>query len=398
MYVLPCIFTICTAQNVFAGWTLLNLPANGYDAFAVMGPYLFAGSYGGGVYRTTDDGVSWMAMDNQLSDKNVISFGVGGGVLYAGTDNGIFRSIDSGATWMLSIEGLTGEIIANGFTSGDTNVFAGLSYSGTYITTDDGLQWKQSINGLSDLDVTALFANSVMSLAGTDTGVFYSSDNGAHWQISDLAGTTIHAFAETGATLFAGTNNGVYISANNGVNWELANSDMTYYTTALAVYGGTIFAGASSGVMLSSDNGANWTSISKGFTDSVDVSSLIVSDSSLFAGTLTGGVWRRPLSELITPVKEETGSSIPATLQLFQNYPNPFNASTTITFSLSEIQNISIKVYNILGEEIAALADGEFTPGAHSVFFDAHNLLNGVYFYRLNTGMNAQTGRMIVLH
>lgn len=75
--------------------------------------------------------------------------------------------------------------------------------------------------------------------------------------------------------------------------------------------------------------------------------------------------------------------NIPDVSQLFQNYPNPFNPSTTIRFSLLQRGHVTLKVFDVLGREVANLMNGELNPGEHSVVFDAKSLPTGVYFYRL---------------
>jgi hypothetical protein len=69
---------------------------------------------------------------------------------------------------------------------------------------------------------------------------------------------------------------------------------------------------------------------------------------------------------------------------LAQNYPNPFNPSTTITFNLNKDNNVTIYLYNVLGQKIKTLVSGNFTAGKHSVDFNAENLSSGTYFYELN--------------
>jgi len=80
---------------------------------------------------------------------------------------------------------------------------------------------------------------------------------------------------------------------------------------------------------------------------------------------------------------------------LSQNYPNPFNPATTIRFTLSEASLVSIKVYNLIGEEVATLVNNTLTGGSHSVVFNAVNLASGVYIYRIQANINgAKTGNV----
>jgi hypothetical protein len=90
----------------------------------------------------------------------------------------------------------------------------------------------------------------------------------------------------------------------------------------------------------------------------------------------------------ITPVK----------FSLDQNYPNPFNPSTKIQYTLPENSFVSLKVYNTIGQEVAALVNGVVPAGSHEINFDASKLNSGVYFYTLKSGNNfVQTRKMILM-
>ena len=88
---------------------------------------------------------------------------------------------------------------------------------------------------------------------------------------------------------------------------------------------------------------------------------------------------------------------IPNEYSLSQNYPNPFNPSTVIDFALPTNSNVSIKVFNNLGEEVAELVNREMNAGYHSVNFNATNLSSGIYFYRISAGHFVKTNKMILL-
>ncbi len=90
-------------------------------------------------------------------------------------------------------------------------------------------------------------------------------------------------------------------------------------------------------------------------------------------------------------------SSLPSDFALNQNYPNPFNPTTTIEFSLPTPSDVSLKVYNVIGQEVASLVDGPMGAGSHTVQFDASNLSSGVYFYRLTAGGVTQSKKMSLL-
>lgn len=93
----------------------------------------------------------------------------------------------------------------------------------------------------------------------------------------------------------------------------------------------------------------------------------------------------------------ETGSGLPLTYKLSQNYPNPFNPTTTIDFSLPKTQNVTLKVYNILGQQVASLINGNMTAGYHSIRFDASNLSSGMYIYKISAGSFTSAKKMMLL-
>ena len=96
-------------------------------------------------------------------------------------------------------------------------------------------------------------------------------------------------------------------------------------------------------------------------------------------------------------VSVDDPQSLPVTYKLEQNFPNPFNPSTTINFAVPESGHFTLKVYNLLGQEVATLINGEITSGTHQVTFDANNLASGLYVYKLSGNSVNLTKKMMLL-
>ncbi len=92
-----------------------------------------------------------------------------------------------------------------------------------------------------------------------------------------------------------------------------------------------------------------------------------------------------------------TAALLPGTLSLEQNYPNPFNPETMISYRLSAAARVSLRVFDLLGREVAVLADGVLPAGTHTVAWNAAGHPSGIYFYRLETGLATETRKMAVV-
>jgi hypothetical protein len=119
------------------------------------------------------------------------------------------------------------------------------------------------------------------------------------------------------------------------------------------------------------------------------------------AAFMIGGTDGKPIGDPywffgLTDVKQES-SNIPTHFSLSNNYPNPFNPSTTITYTLSKGGYTTLKVYNILGKEVATIYQGYQNPGLYKANFDASRLSSGIYFYRLQADGFDQTKKMTLM-
>jgi len=252
-------------------------------------------------------------------------------------------------------------------------------------------QWVQT-DGPYGGRVACFAMNGSSLFVGTrDSGVFLSTNNGASW-------TAVNNGL---------TNTRVFLSSSNGAYWTAVNNGLTNTRiVSFAVSGSMLFAGTSRGVFLSTNNGTSWTAINTGLT-SIEVRSLAIKGANFFAGTSDGGVWRRPLSEIVTTVEEDF-NQVPVGFALSQNHPNPFlsgatsqavrNSSTQISFALPSAQKVTLKVYNLAGQEVATLLHDEpKAAGVHEVRFEAQALPGGMYFYRLEAKGFVKTMKMLLV-
>ena len=98
------------------------------------------------------------------------------------------------------------------------------------------------------------------------------------------------------------------------------------------------------------------------------------------------------------PAVELAGDgSLPSNFRLSQNYPNPFNPTTNLSFDLIRADRVSLRIYNILGQEVATLVDGRLNAGSYKVSFDATDLASGVYIYRMSTSTHSEARKMVFM-
>jgi hypothetical protein len=279
-----------------------------------------------------------------------------------------------------------------------SNLFAG-THAGVFRCSSNDTVWSSATGNLPNTNIFALASNGGNLFAGSsNNGVFLSTNNGADWSAANtnLTNAGIRALAVVGSSLFAATTFGVFRTSDNGSNWTVGNGDISSLSAyALCSTDTSVFAGGAAGsVFLSGDGGTNWRPFNIGLTNA-DVRGLAVVGTNLFAGTFGGGVWRRPLSEFVTRV--DAVYPAPSRFQLLQNYPNPFNPNTTISFMLPARGKVSLKVFNLLGEEVTTLREQEYPPGHHKIEWNASGLSSGVYYYRLQTGTTAEMKKMLLV-
>ncbi len=297
MLPLLCLWLEAAAQNF---WQQTNGPYGGVvQALAINSSgHIFAGTFGGGVFLSTDNGSSWMTVNIGLTNTNVRALAINSsGVIFAGTNgSGTFRSTDNGGSWTAVNTGLIHIVLSLAINSSG-HIFAGTLGRGVFRSMDNGSSWTAINTGLTNNFVYALAINlSGDIFAGTGGGVFRSTDNGGNWTAvnTGLTNTSIRALViNSSGHIFAGTDGGMFRSTDNGDNWVAVNTGLTNtLVDALATNSsGHIFAGTFVGVFRSTNNGGNWTAVNTGLTNTLVVALAINSSGHIFAGTFGGGVF-----------------------------------------------------------------------------------------------------------
>lgn len=218
-----------------------------------------------------------------------------GGILYAGNpSSGVYRSLDGGFTWTECDSGLNNKDISVIAVDPNREVWLGTD-KGLYHSNDLGETWQQIGPEMSDLQVTAFFhARNGVMLAGTwQNGVYASSDSGRTWVHGSLS-CPIRALTSTGPdTFFAATNYlpcSIYRSIDNGLSWTEVDSGLDMVRDIAASSSGDIFVGTDDGIFFSSDKGLTWTRRSTGMVSFV-VDNMVAKGNSIWIGTMSVGSW-----------------------------------------------------------------------------------------------------------
>jgi hypothetical protein len=226
------------------------------------------------------------------------------------------------------------------------------------------------------------------------------------------AAASIKVLAASGEYLLAGTqNSGLFLSLDRGVSWRQVSSGLPN-VEVLAVTIDPAFVqrpdpvGSGNraafvvatrvGVFVSYDFGRTWNEFNDGLTNTF-IRAVCVSRGNVYAGTIGSGVWSRSLLEIQTTYSKTSESEAPERFVLEQNYPNPFNPITIINFQLPIDNYVTLKVYDVLGREVATLVNEELKQGEHETTFSAAGLSSGTYFFRLTMGNLTDVKKMIVM-
>ena len=193
-------------------------------------------------------------------------------------------------------------------------------------------------------------------------------------------------------------------SDDSGINWtEIFKTDslgiqkITYSKDGKTIYviANTLFYNLPrTYIFYSSDEGESWDNRQLPIYDIIVDMDIDLNDD-IYLASISLGVFR--LKSPVVNVNGEKNYSSIKEFTLYQNYPNPFNPTTTFSYSIPKTSLVQLKVFNLLGQEVATLVNEEKPIGNYEVNYDASDLSSGVYFYRLKTGNYINIKKMILL-
>lgn len=326
------------------------------------------------IWRTTNAGGNWELQYNNpgwcLYDSYFDESGFG---IIVGERGLILKTTNSGNSWIDKSVDIRYFIYSISFIDNNIGWAAGLdSYQGRTgflsRTTDAGESWSyQYFTGIMPYFGSVYFINQDIGWAvggnvmAPYSGILKTTDGGLTWDIKIFENHLLFHdvfFIDENNGWVCGDGGVIYNTTNGGDDWILQSDS-------------TIYRGLGKIKMINNDIG--------------------------FAAGMYGTILKTTNGGMTHIEDEEISLRIGNNFLLKQNYPNPFNSTTNISYSILDRSNVSLKVYNLLGEEVAALAQGEKESGSYEINFDSANLTSGVYFYQLKAGNYIQTKKMILL-
>ena len=405
---------------------------------------------GGGGSCTYNWSTQTSGTPNQLLTVSAVSDQIGWA---AGVGPTVVRTTNGGTSWTAATgTGITGDVY-NIYAWSANDALCTTSPSATFIykTTNGGTTWTQVYTLAGGfIDAIQMVSTSEGYALGDPVGgkwtVLKTTDGGNTWarmatepaQVGTEAGWN-NSFQIVGTNMWFGTNNTrVYRSTDLGLTWTsgattgTVNTYGVHYNNAttglaggtamvLSTNGGTSYSsvtapGTAGNLNGIEGNGSDWWAIRSGNTvyrstnGAASWTNAFVSGTAVFqdidfavvgSGCPNGwavgnaGVIAKMTGTLVGVTT--TSSEVPSSYLLKQNYPNPFNPTTNITFALPKAGDVTLKVYDMSGKEVAVLVNEFKNAGSYLVGFNAANLPSGAYFYRIVSGGFIETKKMLLV-
>jgi len=443
------------ASFSFAQWTFVGgvTGAGTFPSISVVNPTtVFIGGGPSGVaavFKSTNSGVAFTPVTTTgitlelfciwAKDLNTIFGGDGGAAGGAGGNAHVWKTTTGGGPWtsILSTGGSVGFV--NGVVFSRINPLYGIAQSdpptggtGTYWvqkTVDGGNNWTlQSPPSLASgwasgqntpfIIDDQFYGFGSSGPTSSQPKAYLTSNGGTSWYSAVMTGAPVGATQHFCSNVTFSTNklNGIGGSSNTsttcsrttngGVSWfsqTIPSTVTTGYFNAKWVPNSSIVyiivspsAGATQSFK-STNNGANWTTLTwpAGVTYCTHMDMVVSGGTAYLYGACSDGSVVK-LVDVVTGVNNSQ-TSVPVDYKLEQNYPNPFNPTTTINYSIPKASFVTLKVYDVLGNEVMTVVNEQQSANNYTYTVDFSKLSSGVYYYTLNTGNYTATKKLTLV-
>ncbi|MFQ6031960.1 MAG: FlgD immunoglobulin-like domain containing protein, partial [Candidatus Zixiibacteriota bacterium] len=393
----------------------------------------------GNLFKSTDGAETWHRLGGGIPDTtlifNVAIDPIDTNIVYLSTSyygfgmvqflfaSGFYKSTDGGETWVNKSQGLPSnkhigdiECYADGSIH---RLYVTMGWEGVYMSEDGGENWNPRNNGIKGGYAGSLTLDpvepDVLYLSIWLSGIYKSTDGGEHWyrrmegldRKAESYGLVIDPNVHQRLYAISSTSSeAVYVTEYSGwywwpTGWEIPVPD--YEPGALVINplnsDNLIHVAKWHGVWISYDRGQSWQEMNEGWSPQRSYGLAIdpVNGNKYFAWSSGHSLYTYTKTDV--GVYEEGEAVQPDDFSLGQNCPNPFNPTTSIQYSVMSDQfpsHVTLKIYNVLGQEVRTLVDETTEPGFYTVTWDGRDsfgngVASGVYFYRLTAGEFSQT-------
>ena len=368
------------------------------------------------VIRSTNGGTTWTEVTGSLQGVDLYCVtALDDQRAWVGTSDGrIFATANGGILWSEQtypgrqspfIDGIRMFADGTGFTLGDPLA------DGKFVvlkTTDFGASWSHLglepgfVAGEAGWNNSFWWTDEQHGWFGTNqNAVWRTTDGGGSWQQSATGGLNSYGVAFNTTTIGYAVHDGGLVtrSTDGGQTWVSLAFPSTDQVAGLTSVPGdpSAWVVTASSPFHTRTNGSAWSEETS-YPFSGSITHVSAPDSSIAWVVTTNGEVLCYRPSALTSVPAEGPPEVPAGYVLEQNYPNPFNPVTTIGYRVSGLGSgwVRLSVYDILGREVAVLANEEQQPGYHEVSFDGSRLSSGVYFYRLTVAAGDRAANTVV--
>jgi photosystem II stability/assembly factor-like uncharacterized protein len=404
------IIVLLSIHLLNAQWIKVELPnTTTAQSFWLDGNTLYVGGDKSIFY--TDDGKTWHESSNigELYEGVTALIKTGSRIFIGSFTHGVYESTDNGDSWIHRSTGLPGEggQMIDEFVVRGNYLYAATLGEGVFVLDlNNPAQWSEFRNGLGfgvEWTINSLhnYNDTLIAGAGANASVHINIPGSNNWdrfpvdiineEINSMLSITSH-----NGVIHAAGNQAIYRSTDNGISWEKFNPGIGLIgQTSYATYKNTLFVNLAkvgrNFIYSTTDNGVTWSLFDD--VHSLPANDIEIFNNRIYAGRFDG-LWYYPLN----PTDVIPDPTIPDKLILEQNYPNPFNPSTKISWQSTVGSWQTLKVYDMLGNEIATLVNEYKPAGYYEVEFNSGlELSSGVYLYKLNIAGAYSMKKMILM-